>query len=624
MGHYSFPFVAVIGQERVKKALILNAVNPRIGGVLISGEKGTAKSTLVRGLADVLDGMEVVDLPLNITEDRLIGSIDIETAIAEGRKYFEPGLLQKADGNILYIDEVNLLSEHIANCLLETVASGVNIVEREGISHRHTTSFILVGTMNPEEGLMRPQLVDRFGLFTEVHGEQDCRNRTEIIRCRLEYERSPGAYRQQWQEASRALAERIGRARDLLPKVQVSEAVLSLAVAVARQAGCAGHRAEIIIIETARAIAAFDVRLEITEDDIREAAGYALPHRMREPVQACGNNVEEEPEKPADTREKGTNPGADSSGSAPQNIHDRDISEITGSHDADYPDSGQLERESLEEPSGIFDAQIADLRFNDVRRPRGSGKRARVKASSQQGRYIKYRFPKGKVTDLAFDATLRAAAPFQKVRSEPGLALVIRPPDIREKVKEKHTGCVVLFVVDASGSMGARRRMGAVKGAILSLLGDIYRKRDRVGLIAFRKDSATTLLGITRSIELAHKCLKELPTGGRTPLAAGLAKAYELLKIAKVKEPDMLPYLVLVSDGKTNVALNGGDAVKDAIGVAEKIRCEGINCMVLDTEEGYIRLGLVRNIAEALNANCVKMDDIRANRITSNVKQLVA
>ena len=621
MGHCCFPFVAVIGQDKVKRALILNAVNPRIGGVLISGEKGTAKSTLVRGLADVTDGMEVVDLPLNITEDRLIGTIDIEAAIARGRKYFEPGLLQKADGNILYIDEVNLLSEHIANCLLETAASGVNIVEREGISHRHAARFILVGTMNPEEGLMRPQLLDRFGLYTEVHGETDGRNRAEIIRRRLEYERSPDAYRRRWHEESRALAERIRQAKDLLPQVQASGAALSLAAAVSRQAGCAGHRAEIIIIETARAIAAFDTRREITEEDIREAAGYALRHRMREPVPARENNVEQEPEQPADMRDEEVSPHPESPESTTQNLNYHNTGEINTPHD--YPDSGQIERERLEEPSGVFDIRIADVQFNDIHRPRGSGKRARVKSGSRQGRYIRYRFPGGKTSDLAFDATLRAAAPFQNVRREPGLALVIRPPDIREKVKEKHTGCVVLFVVDASGSMGARRRMGAVKGAVLSLLGDIYRKRDRVGLIAFRKDGARTLLGITRSIELAHKCLKELPTGGRTPLAAGLVKAYELFKITKVKEPDMLPYLVLVSDGKANVSLNGGNAVEDAVRVAERIRHEGINCMVLDTEDGYIRLGIAGKIAEVLNAGYVKMDDISARKITSNVRQLI-
>ena len=624
MGRCVFPFVAVIGQERIKRALILNVVNPCIGGVLIAGEKGTAKSTLVRGLADVINGMKVIELPLNITEDRLVGSIDIEAAVAQGRKCLELGVLQKADGNILYIDEVNLLSEHIANCLLETAASGVNIIEREGISCRHMARFVLVGTMNPEEGGLRPQLLDRFGLYVVVHGEADRGNRAEIIRRRLDFERDPAAYQRQWQKESQALAERIERAKKSLPGVQVSPANLSLAAAVARQANCAGHRAEIIIIQTAMAIAALNGRQTITEDHIREAAGYVLPHRLREPIPNCNANAEDEPEKPVDVRNEDEAPAPDNPVATP-GTNESGANDVIEPYLRNDMQNAPLERENLEEPSGIFDARItANMQFNKLKHPRGSGKRARVKSDSRQGRYIKFKLPEGKARDMAFDATLRAAAPSQRTRKEPGLAVVIKPPDIREKVKERHTGCIVLFVVDASGSMGARRRMGAVKGAVMSLLRDAYRKRDRIGIVTFRKNSATLLLGITRSIELAHKCLKELPTGGRTPLAAGLYKAYEILKTARIKEPEVLPYVVLVSDGKANVALNGCSAIEDALMVAAKLRAEGIHSMVLDTEEGYFRLGLAKKIAEVLDAMYVKMDDISVRGITSNVRQLVA
>ncbi len=617
MARGCFPFAAVIGQARVKEALLLNAVNPRVGGVLISGEKGTAKSTLVRGLADVLDGIGVVDLPLNVTEDRLVGSIDIEAAIARGKKTLEPGILQQADGNILYVDEVNLLSEHIANCLLEAAASGVNVVEREGISCRHAARFVLVGTMNPEEGLLRPQLVDRFGLYTEVHGEADPKQRAEIIRRRLAYERDPAAYIEQWREASRALAARIKEAQERLPRVEATEANLSLAAAIASEGGCAGHRAEIIIIEAARAIAALGGRTEILAEDIQKAAGYALPHRLREPA-------------PVYEESNGTPPQAKNDaapaegGGAPPHGAENEAYDLPAPAAADMPAAGEPERERREDPAGAYDLEIAELRLNGFVRPRGTGKRTRVKADFRQGRYVKYRLPAGRLKELALDATLRAAAPFQNVRKEPGLAVVIRPPDIREKVKEKHTGCVVLFVVDASGSMGARRRMAAVKGAVLSLLGDVYRKRDRVGVIAFRQNGAATLLGVTRSVDLAHRCLRELPTGGRTPLAAGLEKAWELLKTTGIKEPDMLPYLVLVSDGKANAAVNGGNPLAEALRMAGRIKQAGINCMVLDTEDGYVRLGLAGRIAEALGARYVRLDDVSAAGIRASVRQLVA
>jgi magnesium chelatase subunit D len=247
-----------------------------------------------------------------------------------------------------------------------------------------------------------------------------------------------------------------------------------------------------------------------------------------------------------------------------------------------------------------------------------------VNTDSRQGRYLRYRFPGGKVRDIAFDATLRAAAPFQNFRKNANLAVVIKSSDIREKVKEKHTGCIVLFVVDASGSMGAMKRMGAVKGAVISMLDEAYKKRDRVGVVAFRKQGADTLLGITRSIDLAYQCLRELPTGGKTPMAAGLARGYELLKTAAIKEPDLLPYLVLVSDGKTNVSLEGTNPVDDVLRIACRIRNEGIRSMVIDTEEGYIRLGMAKKISEALNAEYVKLDNVTAQGISSSVKHIIS
>jgi magnesium chelatase subunit D len=616
---YCFPFTAVIGQDRVKEALILNVINPRIGGVLISGEKGTAKSTLVRGMAAVLPDMKVIDLPLNITEDKLIGSIDIEVAVKRGEKCFEPGLLHKAHGQILYIDEVNLLSEHIADCLIETAASGINIVEREGISCVHDARYILVGTMNPEEGLLRPQFLDRFGLYCEVHGEHDLERRREIIRQRLIYERDPAAYIRQWQNEIKRLTGKIEDAKSRLPCIHPDESDLKLAVRIAGEGNCVGHRAEIILIETSRAIAAFNLRDRISEEDVREAAFFVLPHRIRE-FTPVSRSEEKSPEKtretpPDDSSENSSRVSGDVS-ILPDNDTNNPLQEAKA-------DSSQSEDQNIEDPCPV-DVRLLDIEVNKYSRYKGAGKRARVKSDSFKGRYIKYSFPRGKIKDLAFDATFRAAAMFQNRREKNGLAVSILPPDFREKVREKHTGCIILFVVDASGSMGASRRMGAVKGAVISMLGEAYRKRDRVGVVAFRNDKAALLLGITRSVERAQKCLKDLPTGGRTPLAAGLEKAYLVLKTASIKEPDVLQYLVLVSDGKTNVPLSGPNAMEDALRLASRIKDERIESLVLDTESGFIRFEFAKKIAVALNARYVKIDDVNPASIKNTVVGLVA
>jgi magnesium chelatase subunit D len=619
---YCFPFTAIIGQERVKKALILNVINPRIGGALISGEKGTAKSTLVRGLACLMNKMEVIDLPLNITEDKLIGSLDIETAVIHGRKSFEPSLLNKANGHILYIDEVNLLSEHIVNCLIETAASGINIVEREGISCRHAAQYILIGTMNPEEGTLRPQFLDRFGLYCEVHGEPDQERRVEIIKRRLSYEGDPAAYIRQWQPETVCLADRIEQAKRRLPCIQASERDLARAVSIAREGHCAGHRAEIIILETARAIAANNLRDTISEEDIQEAAFFVLPHRIRELTQLAtseNHSAEDNPcdpessqeNNPPDPGQNNTDPGGSDAGEV-------------NSLPKDSPASSQSQEQDTAEPAPFFCDELLDVQFDKYRQFKGSGKRVRVRSASLKGRYVKYRFPRGKVKDLAFDATFRAAALLQNKRDKNGLAVSILPPDFREKVRERHTGCLILFVVDASGSMGAARRMGAVKGAIISMLGEAYRKRDSVGMVAFRNEQAAILLSVTRSVERAQKCLKDLPTGGRTPLAAGLERAYLVLKTAAIKEPDLLQYLVLVSDGKANVPLLGQNALDDALHIAAKIRDEGIESMVLDTESGIIRFELAKKIAEALNARYMKIDDVNSASIKNSVTGLVA
>ncbi|KAJ52350.1 magnesium chelatase subunit D [Clostridium tetanomorphum] len=645
-----YPFAAVIGQEKVKKALMLNVINPSIGGVLISGEKGTAKSTLVRGLAQLMKDMQVIDLPLNVTEDRLIGTIDIEKAITKGERSFEPGILKKAHGNILYVDEVNLLSEHIVNCLLEVSASGVNHIEREGISFQHESRFVLVGTMNPEEGNLRSQFLDRFGLYLGVKGSSDIVERKEIIKRRLKYEENPVEYINAWKNESDNISNKILRAKDCITKVEVSESVMKLAAQISKEANCCGHRAELVIVETAKAIAAFENRKNITISDIKEAAELALPHRMRElPPQMddpqqnedeeqdenedeseennMEDNMEDNPE-PNNNPMKNDDESSEQTDDKPNDGKEDDSEEENLDNNLDDKkedenDKNDVNNDVIDDIGRIFTTKSLNIQPMDRKKRKGNGKRSRTKTDLIQGRYIRYSFPREKARDIAFDATLRAAAPYQKLREKNGLAVAIDKSDFREKVREKRTGSTILFIVDASGSMGAKKRMTAVKGAVVSLLTDAYQKRDKVGMIAFRKKEAEVLLGITRSVDLAQKSLKTLPTGGKTPLAAGLSKGYEILKGAKKKEPDMVSVIVLVSDGRANSSLNGGDAFQEAINMGKIIAEEGIQTIVIDTEQDFIKLGLAKEIAQTMNAQYYKIEELEAGEIAGAVRGCV-
>ena len=605
-GYNVYPFVAVIGQDDIKLALILNLINPRIGGVLISGEKGTAKSTLARGLAMLAD-VNIVNIPLSITEDRLVGSVDIKEAISGGKIKLEPGLFHDAHDGIIYIDEVNLLSEHITNILLEVSSTGENIVEREGISAHHKSEFVLIGSMNPEEGKLRPAFIDRFGLYVEAKGVPDVDMRREIIRRRIEYESDPMVFALKWDDDSAALAEAIENARKRLSYVHVSDEQFIFAARLARKGGCLGHRAEITTIEAARTLAALDGDDAVGENHIRQAAKLSLPHRLHE------NLTIQEPQSTSQP----------DSGGKSEDSEQRSLIADTGDFSKDASEISRVETTVEEQWDDIvYGAEVPiNVKFAD-KAAGGVGKRSKFKNGTKRGRYVGSRRPKDKVSDLALDATIRCAAVHGKSEGCK-LAVDIRTGDIREKVREHRCGATILFVVDASGSMGARRRMGAVKGAIISLLNDAYEKRDSVGLVAFRNESAEVLMGITRSAALAHKRLKELKTGGKTPLALGLMQAHNLLLAEKIKTPDALQCIVLVSDGRSNVPLFGANAFDDAVKVAGKLKSQGVRSMVFDTESGYIRYGYAKSLAQELDAEYVKLDAVSSAAVESKVKGFI-
>lgn len=623
-----YPFVAIVGQEKVKRGLILNLIEPRIGGILLCGEKGCAKSTIVRALG-ALSGVKIVDLPLNTTEDMLIGSLDFETAVRDGRRAFSGGLLERADGNILYVDEVNLLPDSIVSTLICASVSGENLVEREGISYRHSSRFALVGTMNPEEGRLRPQFLDRFGLYVPVAGECELEKRTEIIRRRLAFEKDPVSFVERYAQDTEELAERIAKARKRVPFIEPDPAVRELAANFAAQAGTEGNRCEIILIRTAAAIAAYEGREYINAQDIKEAAEYVMPHRRRQtwekPDEQGSSEQPEQENRQQQEQSRDETEQSSNQNSMPDYRHDEEGQqdgqemETSGVQEFERPDGGE---EQLEEGEQIYLLSAIPSAPRDRLLRKGSGRRSKSKSGTNKGRYAAFTQHKTqKQRDLALDATLRTAAVYQKDRRPTGGVLAIDESDFRYKVRENHVGATVVFVVDASGSMGASKRMKETKEAILSMLYDSYQKRDKVGMVAFRRQQAEILLDVTSSVNLAQKKLQQLPTGGRTPLASGLFQAWQMLKGRRYKDPEMLPILVLVTDGRANAPLWSSDPVEDALKVAGQIQADHIQSIVVDTEQDFISLHIARQVADALDATYYKVDELRGEVLKSMVKQ---
>jgi magnesium chelatase subunit D len=615
-----FPFAAVVGQDGIKKALLIAAVNPKAGGVLIAGEKGSAKSTLVRGLSQVIPHMQVIELPLNATEDMVFGSIDMEQALVVGKRRFSPGILTKAHQQILYIDEVNLLQRELMNAILDVAASGIHVVEREGISECYETRFLMVGTMNPEEGDLPPQFLDRFGLYVAVTGEKAVEQRVEILRRILAYEQSPAIFQEQYEGMNQQIYRQVVTAREKLGLIFIPETMMQLAAQICAQAYCAGHRAELFLLEAAKSIAALAGRDYLVPADMQEAAAFVLPHRMRQPPEQ--SKEQQSQEKTGEDQQE-----HESSGDSQAELPDGQYSD---SNESSQGAAQKFEKEVDEAEQGVKqgkeqeDTAIGDflpigniaLTLQKRQTRQGSGKRALTKTDTQEGRYVRSSIPTKPVTDLAFDATLRAAAPYQLTRAKGRCRITICREDLRQKVREKRIGSTFLFVVDASGSMGARQRMKAVKGAILSMLQDAYQKRDKVGMIAFRKQTAEVLLPVTRSVDLAEKSLQHLPTGGKTPLAEGLYTALKMLTAMCRLDKDIKPVMVLVTDGRANVGAKAGqDAVNEALQAARSIGETRIHSLVIDTEQDFIKLGIAVTIAQALGGSYYKLAELSAGNI---------
>jgi magnesium chelatase subunit D len=653
-----YPFPAVLGGDPdapgglddMALALVLSVIDPGIGGVLVRGEKGTAKSTLVRALTQILPPIEVVagdrfstdpaeptpaspdgafgpnapvqtrpvrlvELPVGATEDRVAGSIDLKQALADGAVHFEPGLLAKAHRGILYVDEVNLLHDHLVDLLLDAAAMGTVTVERDGISVIHAARFVLVGTMNPEEGELRPQLLDRFGLAVEVAAPRDPAQRAEVVRRRLQFDADPQAFRARYTNAEERLRDRIQHAQSILARVQLTDAALLRIAEVCSAAGVDGMRADIVMARAAAAHAAWHDREHPNIDDLRAAAKLALPHRRRRnPFDAPGLDDDELDDLlPPDT-DQGPDPDPD-----PDSDPDPDPDDPGGGHDSDdTPDVVPPGSGGQQNPTSTPPVSAGEPYRTKLFTVRGVG-------DGHAGRRSRARTTTGRRTGatplsdsgIHLVETVRAAAPHQAARGRSSGRLLLRPTDLRRAVREGREANLVVFVVDTSGSMAARERMHQVKTAILSLLLDAYRRRDRVGVVTFRDRTAEIALPATGSIDIAAKRLDDLPAGGRTPLAEGLMKAAEVVRRERLRDPSRRPLLVIVTDGR---ATAGPDAVGRAQQAAAYLVNENIGSIVVDCESGRMRMGLAANLAERLHAEHVPLAQVNAQALADIVR----
>ncbi|MEM2367071.1 MAG: VWA domain-containing protein [Candidatus Bathyarchaeia archaeon] len=733
-----YPFTAIVGLEKLKLAILINAINPKIGGVLIRGPKGSGKSTIVRALADILPeitvvkdcpfncnpydpsnmcpkcseryakgeklpveerDMVVVDLPLGSTEDRVVGSLDVEKAIKYGIEALEPGILAEANQNILYVDEVNLLPDHIADDLLDAAATGWNIVEREGISVSHPSRFIFIGTMNPEEGELRPQLLDRFPLSVTVEPITSVKDRMEIVKRNMEFEAAPEKFYEKYKPMQEELRNRIIQARKILEKVVIPDAVLEAICSACLELKVDGMRPDIVIAKAAAALAAFENRTEVTVDDVLVAAELALSHRTREggflepatpqeirevftaklkkvfEVEKIGGVAsQKEPEKrkflkgkgiflvKRDATEKEEEKATKDSllnkarakwfkflyrltrimggvffgfGKRLTKKPQRKLPEVEGFQVGSEKLRGEVRDETVEQKKGELKgiptvsgaakapnvsegapilSSIAKIvspskfflkmgKIKAKRRPAYAGRRAQTVTSLQRGKPYGWKIPKGKPVDIHLPASIRESARKQKSREKPAdLAIKLCLEDIREKLRLCRAPATIVFVVDLSGSM--LLNIEAVREALLGLHSDAYRCRDRVGIVALKDTGAVTVQHPITNLRVVAKKLIDLKVSGYTPLAAGMLKAWEVLKEERRRNPFMVPIMVLVTDGSANVplrrSLETGDvreideiriilreyedlAVKDVISVSKLIRREGIHTIVVNT-----------------------------------------
>ena len=639
-----YPFSAVVGQDELKLALLLSAVDPTIGGVLIKGERGTAKTTIARGLATLLpakaDGVAApfVELPLGATEDRVVGSLDVSKALRDGRTQLRSGVLARANGGVLYVDEVNLLPDHLVDLLLDAASSGWVTVERDGVSAGEAARFVLVGTMNPEEGELRPQFLDRFGLSVQVRGLETQEQRMAAVNKRLEFDSDSAAAIAAARPAEDLLRQALVEARARLLLLPVTSAHLSIVTTICSEQLLDGIRGDLAIIKTARALAAWEKATEIGADHIRRAATFALPHRVRRRPAASGTPRKEPSSSPSARR---YGPGfAKGSGGAEGQSGNNEANSLStagavGTGGAAGP-NGMLGLDSAAGPDGagrlgsvaaananaggggaiqdsIVPTSVKPAAVNLVTDLIGRESSGRRGTGSIASRRATRATPYDQTGTLAINETLTAAAARGRRVGERGIAL--SASDLMQHGRSGPGRSSVLFLVDASASMATQRRLELAKSAALGLLKSNYQHRDEVALMVFRGEGADLVIPFTSGIEGVEQALNDVPTGGRTPLARALMDAAEVLR---TREPSLL---VVFTDGRANVSVGNEDPWAESLAACAQLKEACAGAVVIDCEPGPIVLGRARQLAAALGAECVALNALESTELTIRIQQ---